>query len=396
MGGGVSSYEEMDRPVPASRAAPRFRGRLLGRERGPAEGRCQLRKRAVRHLELLPGRHADHHPEPGHRQDGDSDDHRDGSRASPTSWYFSPQDGGRPGPCRRGHWAGCASPFPSRADSASRTQQGDQTVSSDPDVNPAAAYGRNRPVATVAAAPSEGTLPAATPATRRHPCGYHPDSFTGGSDAGAAAGTGTADHHNRRCDSRQTPSPSDADNAAIISAAESRNPQKQVFQPPREDQKFVYQKPARHRPRTQLAAAGPHDHVGVEGEPGVSPGRARGLGSCPRRRRGSRGVASRRDRRRRLRGSRPRQLPCRRSRWPLPTLRPEGSPARPRSRVQTEVTGPTRAASCRTAAAEARPRCPLKPRLRRRRPPPLYGHPDQRRRRPRRQSRRRLRRRRLR
>jgi hypothetical protein len=42
----------------------------------------------------------------------------------------------------------------------------------------------------------------------------------------------------------ETPASSDAENAAIISSAQSRTPQKQVFQPPREDEKFVYHQPA--------------------------------------------------------------------------------------------------------------------------------------------------------
>ena len=90
---------------------------------------------------------------------------------------------------------------PPRADSTASAQPGDQTVSSDPDVNPAAAYGA--PDRTQVA-----TAPAVeTPAP-------------------------------------ETPASSDAENAAIISSAQSRTPQKQVFQPPREDEKFVYHQPA--------------------------------------------------------------------------------------------------------------------------------------------------------
>ena len=69
----------------------------------------------------------------------------------------------------------------------------------------------------------------------------------------------------------ETSSPSDADNAAIISAAESRNPQKQVFQPPREDQKFVYQKPAQVPAQAAAQSEAP-TITGVDGEQGVSPG----------------------------------------------------------------------------------------------------------------------------
>ena len=163
---------------------------------------------------------------------------------------------------------------PGRADSASSAQPGDQTVSSDPDVNPAAAYGR--PDTVVAAAqgtPSEETLPSATPLTTAQvdatpaaspeaPAQEQPDSPQ--QTTTTAPGTTTASA------TPETSSPSDADNAAIISAAKSRSPQKQVFQPPREDQKFVYQKPA--TVPAQAAQSVAPTITGVDGEQGVSPG----------------------------------------------------------------------------------------------------------------------------
>jgi hypothetical protein len=67
----------------------------------------------------------------------------------------------------------------------------------------------------------------------------------------------------------ETPSSTNADNEAIISAAQSRAPQKQVFQPPREDQKFVYQKPATVPPTT--TTPGGATITAVLGEQGVTP-----------------------------------------------------------------------------------------------------------------------------
>lgn len=155
---------------------------------------------------------------------------------------------------------------PNRAASASSAQPGDQTVSSDPDVNPAAAYGRTGTTA-VAATPSEETLPAAPPATTA------PADTTPTASPEAPAQEQPAAPRQMTTTASATPessSASDADNAAIISAAESRVPQKQVFQPPREDQKFVYQKPAT-APAQNAAQPETPTITGVDGEPSVSP-----------------------------------------------------------------------------------------------------------------------------
>ncbi|HTO20859.1 MAG TPA: SPOR domain-containing protein, partial [Spirochaetia bacterium] len=64
------------------------------------------------------------------------------------------------------------------------------------------------------------------------------------------------------------------DDAAILSDAKARIPQKQVFQPPREDQKFVYRPkatPAASQATAQVAAGGA-TVTSVDGEPGVKPG----------------------------------------------------------------------------------------------------------------------------
>jgi hypothetical protein len=75
----------------------------------------------------------------------------------------------------------------------------------------------------------------------------------------------------------QTAAPG-ADDAAIAAAAATRSPQKQLFQPPREDPKFAYTKPAETpaQPATtqvaqQPAVETPPAITAVIGEPGVSP-----------------------------------------------------------------------------------------------------------------------------
>ena len=67
-----------------------------------------------------------------------------------------------------------------------------------------------------------------------------------------------------------------SDDAAIVAAAEARTPQKQLFQPPREDPKFAYQKPAVTPEQPAQAAQQPAVEAApaitaVIGEPGVSP-----------------------------------------------------------------------------------------------------------------------------
>jgi rare lipoprotein A (peptidoglycan hydrolase) len=171
---------------------------------------------------------------------------------------------------------------PPRADSTASAQPGDQTTSTDPDVNPAAAYGgpdttqvaaaetpaTETPAAETPAAetpsttttqptPSEETLPGAAPAAT-------PEETTP-----AATPEAPAQEVPIPTPQTATTSTTDADNAAIISDAQSRTPQKQVFQPPREDQKFVYQKPETVPPTT-TTPGGP-TITAVLGEPGVTP-----------------------------------------------------------------------------------------------------------------------------
>jgi len=171
---------------------------------------------------------------------------------------------------------------PPRADSTASAQPGDQTVSSDPDVNPAAAYGgpdrtgaAAAPTDSTAASPtpSEETLPAAAPTTTA-PAETTPAAAP---EAPAQEQPAAAPQTATASTTPETPAATDADNAAIISAAQARTPQKQVFQPPREDQKFVYQKPVTVPPQAvatttpEAAQQGASTITAVMGEPGVTP-----------------------------------------------------------------------------------------------------------------------------
>ena len=167
---------------------------------------------------------------------------------------------------------------PGRTGTAPTLPPGDQAFSSDPDVNPGAAYGR--PDAAVAARPSEETLPAATPAAKTSD-----DAILANTTPSAAPEVPAEEHpavtSQNGTTTRQPDSTvpqaaanasTEADNEAIISAAQSRLPQKQVFQPPREDQKFAYQKPV--EPTQTVTQPAAPTITSVEGEPGVSPAAA--------------------------------------------------------------------------------------------------------------------------
>jgi SPOR domain len=183
---------------------------------------------------------------------------------------------------------------PSRA-TASTGAPGEQTASSDPDVNPAAAYGQpDATVASAPAAPSEETLPSPVPATaapadaalasvpptaapeapaEEQPSATTPSATTTQATTTPAATTNPAATGSSSTAAATSPSGSttDADNAAIIAAAGSRVPQKQVFQPPREDEKFAYKKPATTPVQATATVTEPPAITAVEGEQGVSP-----------------------------------------------------------------------------------------------------------------------------
>ena len=191
---------------------------------------------------------------------------------------------------------------PPKTGSTTSAQTGDQTASSDPDVNPAAAYGSTdaapiaaapvtAPVAvpetpttapatqtptaetpaaetpTTASTPTEETLPAAAPATT--PVETTP---TATPEAPAQEQPQTTPP-TTTASTTPAPTSTDADNAAIISAAQSRSPQKQVFQPPREDEKFVYHPPQTptQTAATTTPAQGSATITAVESGTGVTP-----------------------------------------------------------------------------------------------------------------------------
>jgi len=153
--------------------------------------------------------------------------------------------------------------IPPRSDTTASTQTGDQTVSRDPDVNPAAGTGSEQ-----AAAPSStdsSTQVAQTPADEQQTAEQQTAEQP-------ATEQPTTEQQTAEQPATEQPSEKDAEAAAILSDAESRSPQKQVFQPPREDQKFVYHPPAAtQQAATTQAATGEPTITSVYGEPGVTP-----------------------------------------------------------------------------------------------------------------------------
>jgi len=147
---------------------------------------------------------------------------------------------------------------PHGSSTAAAPQTGDQTVSRDPDVNPAAGTAPEEPAAPSASENQVAQTPATEQPTTEQPTTEQPATEQPTTEQQAA----------------EQPASNEADEAAILSNAEARSPQKQVFQPPREDQKFVYHPPAATQPATttaQATAAGAPTITSVEGEPGVTP-----------------------------------------------------------------------------------------------------------------------------
>ncbi len=187
----------------------------------------------------------------------------------------------------------------------------DQTLSRDPDLNPAASEAAVAPAAVAQAA--EGASGAAatgdqtaatgdqtaatgdqtaatgdqTAATGEQPAATGEQPATTGDQTAttgeqpATTGEQPAATGDQTATTGQAPaaaqaaSPSSED-AAILSEAESRNPQKQMFQPPREDQKFVY-KPETGPAQAATAQAAtapastPAGQVASVEEPGLVP-----------------------------------------------------------------------------------------------------------------------------
>jgi rare lipoprotein A (peptidoglycan hydrolase) len=180
---------------------------------------------------------------------------------------------------------------------ASTSQPQEQVASRDPDINPGAAYPQSAQKdistgsagttpAAAEAQPSEESLPASVAqqqaATSLPPVNSpeapqpevahaevtQPDHVPAQTATAAAASAAEA------AAARQK-----ADEAAIIAAAQSRKPQKQLFLPPREDERFAYHKPtvapaqtaANTTPETQQTTPTAPRITAVIGEPNASP-----------------------------------------------------------------------------------------------------------------------------
>src|SRR5271157_5810131 len=176
---------------------------------------------------------------------------------------------------------------PPRAGSVVSAPPGDQTVSSDPDLNPAAAYGTYEKVQVAdtqaPVAPATPAAPASTAAPQEPPTAAPAQPTPSEKTVPAAAAASPeappvpAPPTPAPMTAPEPPASTNADDAAIISAAQARAPQKQVFQPPREDEKFTYHPPTTVPPQvaaTTSPAAAPQGAAaitGVEGEPTVTP-----------------------------------------------------------------------------------------------------------------------------
>jgi hypothetical protein len=157
------------------------------------------------------------------------------------------------------------------------SQSQEQVTSRDPDINPGAAYPQSAQTgttsrSTVAAAPqpSEESLPAAvaprqaaaSPAPISSPEAPQPEQ--GSTQVANALPDGPSPGSTVETDAARQK----ANDAAVIAAAQARKPQKQLFLPPREDEKFAYHKPA--GTPTQ-AASTPPQITAVIGEPTATP-----------------------------------------------------------------------------------------------------------------------------
>jgi len=210
---------------------------------------------------------------------------------------------------------------PARPDSTISRRPTDQTLSSDPDVNPAAGAApelpasQSQPPVEVAQTPNtaDQSSTSAQPSAADQAAQQQPASTdqAGSTEQPAATDEATSTEQPASTDqaAQQQPTATDQaaqqqsaatdqaaqqqstqpqgtttaqaaagnpDDAAILSDATARSPQKQVFQPPREDQKFVYRPkagtPAANQATAPAATAGSATVTSVDGEPGVKPG----------------------------------------------------------------------------------------------------------------------------
>ena len=172
----------------------------------------------------------------------------------------------------------------SRPEEAGAARPGEQAYSMDPDVNPGAAYGG--PTQTPAPALQESTHQAAETPEETPP---QPVEESLLADQTPAAPTPQPDANptveqvatqTPVAEPATTPAAADqqqAEDAAVIAEAAARTPQKQLFLPPREDEKFAYAPPvetpqqpatAQATPETQPTAA---EMTEVIGEPTAVP-----------------------------------------------------------------------------------------------------------------------------
>ena len=161
----------------------------------------------------------------------------------------------------------------SSPEEARAARPGEQTYSMDPDVNPGAAYGG--PTQNPSPAQPESTQQAAEaqPETPPQPAAEAPQPDANPTVEQVATQTPVAEP-------ATTPAAADqqqAEDAAVIAEAAARTPQKQLFLPPREDEKFAYTPPvetpqqpaaAQPTPLTQPTAA---EMTEVIGEPTAVP-----------------------------------------------------------------------------------------------------------------------------
>jgi rare lipoprotein A (peptidoglycan hydrolase) len=160
----------------------------------------------------------------------------------------------------------------SRPEEASVARPGEQAFSMDPDVNPGAEYD----------VPSQISEPAqpASPQPAETPAAEAPQATTAEVPEGPAAVTATTTVAEAPAQpaAQASADQQQAEDAAVIAEAAARTPQKRLFLPPREDEKFAYKPSAETQeqpaaaetiPETQPTAA---EITAVIGEPTTGPG----------------------------------------------------------------------------------------------------------------------------
>ncbi len=177
---------------------------------------------------------------------------------------------------------------PAAADAAGAAKPSEQTYASDPDLNPGAPYGGADQAAAAApqtpAAPVPAEAPVPAPSVVANPSETPAETPTATAEAPAEtpAETPAATAEAPVETPAEIPATTSAEDQAIIADAEARSPQKQVFLPPREDEKFAYEKPVTVPPQATVTIAQPPappasseaQIKSVEGETGAAPAAA--------------------------------------------------------------------------------------------------------------------------